>query len=113
MPVAHYLVRMLDGRIDVQGTIENLEMLGRIDAIIHDPSLNADITTSGKSKDDEPAEVIAAEVIETKPYAVSDDEEPRTGASSSAKKPRKLVKEEHMAKGNVKWPIYKTYMAAS
>ncbi|KAJ7208590.1 hypothetical protein GGX14DRAFT_551298 [Mycena pura] len=94
LPGAHYLVRMLDGRIDTQGTIDDLRVLGVLDDITHDAAVDA--------KTEEP---VAAAEGELAP--LDDTDAPKKG------KPRKLVVDEHRAIGGVKWTIYNTYLKAS
>ncbi|KAJ6562715.1 multidrug resistance-associated ABC transporter [Mycena vulgaris] len=95
LPGAHYLVRMLDGRIDTQGTVEDLRAQGVLENITHDAAADA--------KTEEP---IAA--VEDDSADLDDPEAPKTPA-----KPRKLVKDEHRAVGGVKWAIYNSYLEAS
>ncbi|KAJ7173895.1 hypothetical protein C8R43DRAFT_1094036 [Mycena crocata] len=90
----HYVVRMLDGRIDTQGTVEDLRAQGVLEHIAHDAAAEA--------KTDEP---IAA--VED-PKADLDD--PQAAKPVMA---RKLVQDEHLAVGSVKWAIYKRYLEAS
>ncbi|KAJ6452441.1 hypothetical protein C8R45DRAFT_1040659 [Mycena sanguinolenta] len=90
---AHYLVRMLDGRIDTQGTVEDLRAQGLLDDIRLD--------AAAESKSDE----------SEAPLAETGLDDPETAAA--AKKPRKLVKDEHRAIGGVKWSIYRAYLKAS
>ncbi|KAJ7679731.1 multidrug resistance-associated ABC transporter [Mycena rosella] len=92
---AHYLVRMLDGRIDTQGTVEDLRAQGVLEDITHDASADA--------KAEEPIAALADD---------SADLEDPAGAKTPAK-PRKLVKDEHRAIGGVKWAIYNSYLEAS
>ncbi|KAJ7091060.1 multidrug resistance-associated ABC transporter [Mycena epipterygia] len=92
LPGAHYLVRMLDGRIDTQGTVEDLRAQGVLEHITHDAAADAKV--------EEPV------------AAIEDVDEPEE-AAAAAKKPRKLVKDEHRAVGGVKWAIYKSYLEAS
>ncbi|KAG6334904.1 hypothetical protein ID866_4185 [Astraeus odoratus] len=100
LPGAHYLIRMLDGRIDTQGTIKDLHARGVLDYITQDS---------------------AAEVKQEEPVVASDApiEAIETNLAEPAsqlvehKKPRKLVKEEHRERGGVKFAIYKAYMKAS
>ncbi|KAJ7764232.1 hypothetical protein B0H16DRAFT_1526418 [Mycena metata] len=92
---AHYLVRMLDGRIDVQGTVENLRMQGVLDDIAHDAAADA--------KTEEPVAALEDDTADL------DDPD----AAKTPSKPRKLVKDEHRAIGGVKWAIYKSYLQAS
>ncbi|KAJ7892528.1 multidrug resistance-associated ABC transporter [Mycena olivaceomarginata] len=90
---AHYLVRMLDGRIDTQGTVEDLRAQGLLDDITHDAATDA--------KAEEPVAAIGGSSADL------DD------AEAKPKKPRKLVKDEHRAIGGVKWAIYRSYLQAS
>jgi len=104
LPGAHYLIRMLDGRIDTHGTIKDLHLQGALDNIAYDAGVQVKkhrVTTKAL-----PAEV--EEVV------VSGD---ATGAETQkdavTKKPRKLVKDEHRDTGGVKWRVYKSYLKAS
>ncbi|KAF7340568.1 ABC bile acid [Mycena sanguinolenta] len=90
---AHYLVRMLDGRIDTQGTVEDLRAQGLLDDIRLDAAVEA------KTEESEA------------PLADNGIDDPE--AAAAAKKPRKLVKDEHRAIGGVKWSIYRAYLKAS
>ncbi|KAJ6468022.1 hypothetical protein C8R47DRAFT_1325922 [Mycena vitilis] len=92
LPGAHYLVRMLDGRIDVQGTVEDLRAHGILDEITHGA---------------------AAEAKEEEPVAAIEDTIDDPDAAVKPSKPRKLVKDEHRAIGGVKWAIYNSYLKAS
>ena len=91
LPGADFLVRMLDGRIDVQGTTEELRRQGMLDAIKQDSSRAHQL-----------------EATKTPPEKPSNTE-----ADDKPKKPRQLVKDEAREIGNVKWHIYKAYMKAS
>ncbi|KAJ7108212.1 multidrug resistance-associated ABC transporter [Mycena epipterygia] len=92
LPGAHYLVRMLDGRIVTQGTIGDLRAQDVLDHIAHDAAVEV-------QKEEL---VVAADTS----LDMTDDAEP-------AKKPRKLVEDEHREEGGVKWKTYKTYLKAS
>ncbi|KAF8890914.1 multidrug resistance-associated ABC transporter [Infundibulicybe gibba] len=94
LPGAYYLVRMLDGRIDTQGTVKDLRAQGVLDDIIHDAT----------------AEAQEAPVVEETPSPTLEDAQKGTG---DTKKPRKLIEDEHRETGGVKWSIYKTYLKAS
>ncbi|CAA7263971.1 unnamed protein product [Cyclocybe aegerita] len=96
LPGAYYLVRMLDGRIDTQGTVKDLREQGVLEGIEQDAAVDA-------HKED----LIVAEASAIEELA---DASPK---SSESKKPRKLVKDEHRETGGVKWSIYKTYLKAS
>jgi hypothetical protein len=95
LPGAYYLVRMLDGRIDAQGTVKELQAQGFLKGIEHD----AAVETHKKE----------LAVAETASIAV--EESPDT--TEVSKKPRKLVKDEHREIGAVKWSIYNSYLRAS
>lgn len=117
-PGAHYLVRMLDGRIDTQGTIKDLEARGMLEAILQDESAAKPATESGVRTPSDDAETIAEAAVEGKP--VEDAAHPRTDTESTAvapttkkKEARKLVEEEKKATGSVKWQIYRTYLEAA
>jgi hypothetical protein len=105
LPGAHYLVRMLDGRIDTQGTIADLRDQGVLDDITHAESADA------QGKEVEPVAETVAEDVE--PGAIVADAKDVKKATDATKKPRKLVKEEKREEGGVKWSIYKTYLKAS
>ena len=87
---------MLDGRIDTQGPIQDLQAQGVLQNITLDAAVEA--------KKEELKEAVA----------IADD---LGGAPKSpleeTKKPRKLIKDEHRETGGVKWSIYKSYLKAS
>jgi hypothetical protein len=85
------LVRMLDGRIDVQGTTEELRTQGILDTIKQDSSWEHQLKARN-----------------TSPEKPSDAEN-----ADKTKRPRQLVKDEARETGSVKWGIYKAYMKAS
>ncbi|KAJ7099479.1 hypothetical protein B0H15DRAFT_1002427 [Mycena belliarum] len=97
IPGAHYLIRMLDGRIDTQGTVKELRAQGVLENITHDAAVEV--------KKEELAVAVEAAVIDAD--AVDAPEAEKT------KKPRKLVKDEHREVGGVKWKVYKSYLKAS
>ncbi|KAF9007200.1 hypothetical protein BDQ17DRAFT_1351594 [Cyathus striatus] len=84
LPGAFYLVRMLDGRIDTQGTVADLRAQGVLDDIAHDAEVDV------KKEEEVEKEVVAVEEAGTA-----------------------LVKDEHREIGGVKWGIYKSYLRAS
>jgi len=87
---------MLDGRIDTQGTVNDLRDQGILEKVVLD-ELNA---TQGN----------AAEITEEQAI---DSVKSTKDVSEILKKPRKLVKDEFRATGGVKWSIYKSYLQAS
>ncbi|KAL1696726.1 hypothetical protein GGG16DRAFT_43160 [Schizophyllum commune] len=94
---AHYLIRMLDGRIDTQGSVQDLRAQGVLDDIAQFEEAEAQ-KVEGTSVQEEAGP--SDDVV--------DIEEPAV-----AKKPRQLIKDEHREVGGVKWHIYKTYLGAS
>ncbi|KAF9039893.1 multidrug resistance-associated ABC transporter [Panaeolus papilionaceus] len=101
LPGANYLVRMLDGRIDEQGTIKDLDSLGKLEDIVREESVklvNDDTVLVDLPK----AETRQETTIEAVTEVVT-----------KRKEARKLVQEEHRAKGNVRWNVYLTYLRAS
>ncbi|TCD65592.1 hypothetical protein EIP91_002477 [Steccherinum ochraceum] len=112
LPGTHYLVRMLDGRIDAQGVVKDLRARGLLDEITSDEVVEA-------HKEDE--------VVATNEPSAELDTEPQTPAETASptaeregvnvpakgKKPRKLIEDEHREEGSVKWRIYRTYLKAS
>lgn len=90
---------MLDGRIDTQGTVNELRAKGILEGIEHDAAI--DEHSEAKIE----AEIIAVEAATADAAKPSDAE--------ATKKPRKLIKDEHRETGGVKWSIYKSYLKAS
>lgn len=88
---------MLDGRIDTQGKVKDLRAQGILEGIEQDASIEA-----------YKEEVDAAEEV-----AIDDTTEEAAKSAATAKKPRKLIKDEHRETGGVKWSIYNSYLKAS
>ena len=99
LPGTYYLVRMLDGRIDTQGTVKDLRAKGALDDITHDESVEV-------HKEEQAVE---ASVSADAAVGGTDD----LPAAEAKKKPRKLIEEEKREEGSVKWNIYRTYLKAS
>ena len=78
---------MLDGRIETQGTVKELQAQGVLKGIEH---------------------YAAVETHKEEPIS---EESPAT--TEEAKKPKKLVNDEHREIGAVKWSIYNSYLKAS
>lgn len=116
LPGAAYLVRMLDGRVDTQGTLADLRARGVLEQIAHADSADA-------APGPEPAQ--AAEEFTPVEAVLLDDggdgeapgavvaEAKDVAKGAEARKPRKLIKDEKREEGGVKWEIYKTYLKAS
>ncbi|KAF7329698.1 hypothetical protein MKEN_00233000 [Mycena kentingensis (nom. inval.)] len=96
LPGAYYLVRMLDGRIDTQGTVKDLQA-GAQGGVLVDIAHDAAVEVTKE-------EATVAHV---------DDEASSDVLDAEAKTPRKLIAEEHRETGAVKWGIYKRYLHAS
>ncbi|KAG2056641.1 hypothetical protein BDR06DRAFT_952711 [Suillus hirtellus] len=99
LPGTYYLVRILDGRIDAQGTVKDLRAQGILDHIAQD--------STAEVKEEE--SVAAFEV----PVEAQEGSDGADTPVESKKKPRKLVKDEHREAGGVKWAIYNAYLKAS
>jgi hypothetical protein len=87
---------MLDGRIDTQGTIKELQAQGVLEGIGHDAAVET-----------HKEELVVAET------AVAENAGESPVPTEAAKKPRKLIKDEHREVGGVKWSVYKSYLQAS
>jgi hypothetical protein len=101
LPGAYYLVRMLDGRIDTQGTLADLRAQGVLDEIALAEEVKAHEEEQKAAAAIPSAEEIAAEAVDA------------TSPARETKKPRKLIKDEERQEGGVKWSIYNTYLEAS
>ncbi|OJA13396.1 hypothetical protein AZE42_08993 [Rhizopogon vesiculosus] len=99
LPGTYYVVRMLDGRIDTQGTAKDLRAQGVLDNIAQD--------SAAEVKEEEP--VAATEA----PVETQGDLDETDKPADAKKKPRKLIKDEHRETGGVKWSIYNAYLKAS
>jgi hypothetical protein len=91
---------MLDGRIDMQGTVKELREQNLLYSVVHETQEAESSTSIVASAEEAAATALPAEGGVT------------SGAKAEPKKAKKLVKEEARATGNVKWPIYKTYLEA-
>ena len=92
---------MLDGRVDLQGTVEDLKAKRLIETLVHKAHAETEmegskeITDSDANGHDQPLT------------------DPSIPAAASKKRPRKLVKDEHREVGSVKWATYDSYLRAS
>jgi hypothetical protein len=100
LPGAHYLVRMLDGRIDtqVEGSVADLKAQGVLEGIEHSAMIDVH---KGELSDFE-SKVLEETLVNG-----------TTIPEDKNKKPRKLVDDEHRETGGVKWSVYKSYLKAS
>lgn len=99
LPGTYYVVRLLDGHIDTQGTVKELRSRGVLDEIAREESIEAHRADQAIE-----AEVTASEAVE----------EAEVGKPAVLKKaPRKLIEDEKRETGRMKWNIYRTYLKAS
>ncbi|QRV85046.1 ABC transporter transmembrane region [Ceratobasidium sp. AG-Ba] len=120
LPCAHYLIRMYDGRIDMQGTVSDLRDQALLDYVVPSPVVSRRNTSSptrseGESSRDSPSPSRGARPP-TSNRKSARQQTVFTGPSPAiqpGRGPRKLVEAEARATGNVKWRIYKTYLQAS
>ncbi|KAG6887018.1 hypothetical protein C0995_002341, partial [Termitomyces sp. Mi166 len=117
LPVAQYVVRMLDGRIDMQGSVKDLRARGVLEEIQHESAVNvAEAEVKEQEQEalvetpDEDGEMQELEESSESGNANGTEGE---GERKERKKPRKLVKDEHREVGGVKWAIYQSYLKAS
>ncbi|CDZ98657.1 multidrug resistance-associated abc transporter [Phaffia rhodozyma] len=103
LPIANSLVRIVDGRIEAQGTIDELRAAGHLAAII---------ATEKTEVLDEAAVVSDAETAE-KPTDAAEVDETTNKTAEPKKDARKMVKDEEREVGNVQWKTYKVYFEAS
>ncbi|KAJ8487830.1 hypothetical protein ONZ51_g3940 [Trametes cubensis] len=100
LPGAHYLVRMLDGRIDLQGAVSELRAKGVLDNIAQLEEMEVQKEEQAiAEKEDESIAIDGVNGAEATP--------------KDKKKPRKLVEDERRETGRVKWYTYNTYLKAS
>jgi hypothetical protein len=99
LPGADYLVRMLDGRIDTQGTVKDLRAQGVLESITQDETVQAN------------EEAVASDAQISANLKSDEDVTPKLAEDD--KKPRKLIEDEHREVGGVKWSIYQVYLKAS
>ena len=99
LPGADYLVRMLDGRIDTQGTVKDLRAQGVLESITRDET----VQVQGELSTSDPKIRVDAKPGEDATLQSAED----------IKKPRKFIEDEHREVGGVKWSIYRTYLKAS
>ncbi|WWC92185.1 uncharacterized protein L201_007139 [Kwoniella dendrophila CBS 6074] len=99
LPSSDYLVRILDGRVDAQGTPDELRAAKELEGLV---AL-------------EEAEVTKAEAIIAKEEVEDEVEVVETTEKKVKKKGpgKKLVQDEERAIGNVKWETYKLYIVAA
>ncbi|KAJ9120944.1 hypothetical protein QFC22_002880 [Naganishia vaughanmartiniae] len=94
----HFLVRLLDGRVEVIGDTKDLREQGVLNRLVAV----------------EEATVEAEEIVEDGKGMEVDAIDNEDSATTKKERPhRKLVKDEERAAGNVEWSTYKLYLQAS
>ncbi|KAI5116711.1 hypothetical protein M0805_003223 [Coniferiporia weirii] len=111
LPGTHYLVRMLDGRIDLQGTVKDLRERGALESITLESTFEEH--EEGLKEDEEPVVDDKAAKVPGDAGAGIEGQSAEGATPAKDKKPRKLIKDEEREAGSVKWSIYKTYLKAS
>ncbi|KZP25974.1 hypothetical protein FIBSPDRAFT_949774 [Athelia psychrophila] len=94
LPGTYYLVRMLDGMIDTQGTVKELRSQGILNDIAQDEAVEA-------PKEEE---AVAVDVVADN--AADLDGEAEAKPVGEAKKAQQLINDEAREYGAVKWSIY-------
>lgn len=92
---------MLNGRVDIQGTVEDLKANRLVETLVH---RGHGETETGGSK-----ETIDSDAADHDQPV----DDPSIPAPGSNKGPRKLVKDEYREVGSVKWATYDSYLRAS
>ncbi|KLO18997.1 P-loop containing nucleoside triphosphate hydrolase protein [Schizopora paradoxa] len=99
LPGAYYLVRMVEGRVEVQGVVKELRSRGLLESV--------------KDAESPPNDESEVELKRNEGGNKGEDVELRIDQDVKTKKARKLIKDEERETGSVKWSIYKTYIKAS
>lgn len=112
LPAAYYYVQMLDGHIEIQGPVAELQASGVLDDL--DVQLVSH-TDKHPGDTDEEGEDSNQESDNRKRVVLRDEGWIRAqqDAEKTRKPPRKLIEEETRRLGNVQWSIYETYLRAS
>ncbi|KAH8831236.1 hypothetical protein DL96DRAFT_1695080 [Flagelloscypha sp. PMI_526] len=105
LPAASYLIRMLDGHIDVKGTIADLRERGLLDAITYHEEAIA--------QKEEGVVEESTTVTAVPPGAIGREGQDSEPSETTFKKPRKLVEEEYRTEGGVKLGVYNIYFKSS
>lgn len=104
LPATYYLIRVVNGQIDTQGTVGDLRASGILSTIV---ALEERERVKAGSR-----EHAGDATFKAGDGEMNDDAEERSKKMPN-KKPRALVEEELRATGHIKWPTYRTYFAAS
>ena len=119
LPGAYYYIQMQDGRMEVQGTVQQLRQQG----ILEDLEVNL-ISTEPTlwSLHEEDEDLTLEDKLDNADHKSAELEAPgpdrawieaQQARDPHRKKPRKLIEEEARQIGGVQWTIYETYLRAS
>ena len=92
LPAAANLIHLVDGRIDIQGRVEDLRSAGLLETIVQEER------SEGSEK------YSAEDIRENEKAAEKDQGNPD---------PKTLTEKEHRETERVSWAIYKTYLQAA
>jgi ABC-type multidrug transport system ATPase subunit len=105
LPACHYLVYLVDGRVEVHGTPDDPCVCG----LLHD-----NLGYSNKTvENDGVGPLHKAHMEPNMLQDVRTEAKEIFKAASIVKTPRKLVQDEQRETGQVRWSIYKTYLKSS
>lgn len=118
LPITDHIVRILDGKIDAQGSPAQLRAAGELDGLIavEEAEVVAEEPVNSDDKNDAEMAVVQGEEGEKKSKkAKGPGKKLVQGESSSATLPRGRAHrvDEERPVGNVKWQTYKLYIVAA
>ena len=115
LPSAKYLVRILDGRIDAQGTPDDLRAKGELEGLVALEEAEVNKQEAAVVNEDADEEVQAVEG-QGQNGVNGDEQDGQAGKGKRERKTgpgKKFVQDEERPVGNVKWETYKLYIVAA
>ena len=115
LPSAKYLVRILDGRIDAQGTPDDLRAKGELEGLVALEEAEVNKQEAAVVNEDADEEVQAVEG-QGQNGVNGDEQDGQAGKGKRERKKgpgKKFVQDEERPVGNVKWETYKLYIVAA
>ena len=115
LPSAKYVIRILDGRIDAQGTPEDLRAQGELEGLValEEAEVNKNEKAIVKEEVDDEVQAVEGEKS-SEGNAAEDAEDDGKKKRERKKGPgKKFVQDEERPVGNVKWETYKLYIVAA
>jgi ABC-type multidrug transport system ATPase subunit len=115
LPSAKYVIRILDGRIDAQGTPEDLRAQGELEGLVALEEVEVNKNEKAIVKEEVDDEVQAVEGEKSSEGNAAEDAEDDGKKKRERKKGpgKKFVQDEERPVGNVKWETYKLYIVAA